>query len=147
MFERLASDARTAVEGAWDEARAAGACTVEAEHLLLALSLRPEMQELGLDHEELLNAFAGEEEHSLAAVGINRSDYDAPVSRRRADKPKLGASAKLAIQRALTVTAARGQRRITIANLLLGLLGAEHGRVPRALHLAGIDPHELRARL
>jgi D-alanyl-D-alanine carboxypeptidase len=147
MFERFATDARTMVKRAWEEARAAGSATVEAEHLLLALSLKPEIRKLGLDHDEIAEALASEEEHSLAAVGINRSDYDAPVSPRQAGNPKLGASAKLAIQRALTVTAKRGQRRITIANLLLGLLGAERGRVPRALQLAGIDPHELRARL
>lgn len=80
-------------------------------------------------------------------MGIDRSDFDAPASPRQAGNPKLAASAKLAIERALTVTAKRGQRRITSANLLLGLLGAEHGRVPRALQLAGIDRHELRARL
>jgi ATP-dependent Clp protease ATP-binding subunit ClpA len=147
MFERFATDARTIVKAAWEEARAAGAGTVEAEHLLLALSLKPEIRKLGLDHDEIAEALASEEEHSLAAVGINRSDYDASVSRREDGNPKLGASAKLAIQRALTVTAKRGQRRITIANLLLGLLGGEHGRVPRALQLAGIDPQELRARL
>jgi hypothetical protein len=44
------------------------------------------------------------------------------VSPRQPGNPKLGTSAKLALQRALTVTAKRGQRRITIANLLLGLL-------------------------
>lgn len=147
MFEKLAADARTSVEGAWEEARACGARAVEAEHLLLALSLKPEVRKLGLDHAELVEALASEEERSLATVGINRSDYDAPVSAHRSDKPRLGASAKLAIQRALTVTVKRGQRRITIANLLLGLLDAEHGRVPRALQAAGIDPHELRARL
>lgn len=147
MFERFAIDARNIVDSAWEQARADGAGTVEAEHLLLALTLEPEVQKLGLDHEEIAEALDREEERSLAAVGINRGDYDAPVSRRRAANPKLGASAKLAIQRALTVTTRRGQRRITIANLLLGLLGAEHGRVPRALQLAGIDPHDLRARL
>jgi ATP-dependent Clp protease ATP-binding subunit ClpA len=52
-----------------------------------------------------------------------------------------------AIERAVIVAGKRGQRRITLPNLLLGVLGAEHGRVPRALQLAGIDPHELRARL
>jgi Clp amino terminal domain, pathogenicity island component len=147
MFERFAADARNVVHDGWKEAQAEGAATVEAEHLLLALTLKPEVQKLGLDHDEIVEALAREEERSLAAVGINRGDYDAPVSHRLADNPKLGASAKLAIQRALTVTTKRGQRRITIANLLLGLLGAEHGRVPRALQLAGIDPHDLRARL
>src|SRR5581483_1103177 len=66
---------------------------------------------------------------------------------RRAGSAKLGASAKLAIQRALTATTERGQRLITAPNLLLGVVGAEQGRVPRALRLAGIDIHDLRARI
>lgn len=147
MFERFATDARTAVHAAWKEAQAAGESAVEAEHLLLALSLKAEIRRLGLDHDELVQALAAEEERSLAAVGIDRAEYDLPVSARRARDAKLGASAKLAIQRALSVTAKRGQRRITAPNLLLGVLGAEHGRAPRALRLAGIDVPDLRARL
>lgn len=147
MFERFATDARGTVEAASVEAQAAGQNTIEAEHLLLALSVKPEIRKLGLDHDGIVAALAAEEERSLAAVGIDRAAYDVPVPARRAGYAKLGASAKLAIQRALTVTAKRGQRRITAANLLLGVVSAEHGRVPRALRLAEIDVLELRARL
>ncbi len=147
MFERFAADTRKIVRTAWEEARADGQTSVRAEHLLLALSLTPEIRNLGLDHDDIVAALATEEEQSLAAVGIDLAGYDVPASTRRTEDAKLGASAKLAIQRALTVTAARGQRQITAANLLLGVLGSEHGRVPRALRLAGIDLHELRARL
>jgi ATP-dependent Clp protease ATP-binding subunit ClpA len=147
MFERFATDTRDAVQAASQEAQGAGQTTVEAEHLLLALSVKPEIRKLGLDHDEIVAALATEEERSLAAVGIDRADYDVPISARRAESARLGASAKVAIQRALTTTAKRGQRRITPANLLLGVLGAEHGRVPRALRLAEIDVQELRARL
>lgn len=147
MFERFTKDTRAIVKAAWDEAQAAGETAVEAEHMLLALSLDGEIRKLGLDHAELVDAFASEEEQSLAAVGIDRSAYAAPGSARRAHSAKLAASAKLAIQRALTVTAKRGQRHITAPNLLLGILGAERGRVPRALRIAGIDVDELRARL
>ena len=147
MFERLATDARHIVEAAWEEAQAAGQNAVEAEHLLLALSLKAEIRRLGLDYDEILAALRAEEEHSLAAVGIDLADYDVPASFRPSRSARLGGSAKVAIQRALTVTAKRSQRRITAPNLLLGVLGAEHGRVPRALRLAGIDVQELRARL
>lgn len=149
MFDRIGADARSIVQAAWDEAQASGQGTVEAEHLLLALSLKHEIRMLGLDHDELVDALEAEETQSLAAVGINRADYEfaVPGSSRPAASAKFGASAKLALQRALTVTAKRGERRITAANLLLGVLGAEQGRVPRALRIAGTDVNELRARL
>jgi ATP-dependent Clp protease ATP-binding subunit ClpA len=147
MFERFATEARHAVEAAEQEARTSGRSSIEAEHLLLALSLRSEMQALGLDHDEIAEALAAEEEESLAAVGVELASFDVPASSRRTGNVKLGASAKLAIQHGLIVTTKRGQRRITAANLLLGLLDAEHGRVPRALRFAGIDADELRARL
>jgi ATP-dependent Clp protease ATP-binding subunit ClpA len=147
MFESFVRDTRTVVRAAWKEAQAAGESAVEAEHLLLALSARSEIRKLGLDHDEIVHALAAEEERSLAAVGIDLAEYDVQVSGSRADSAKLGASAKLAIQRALRITAERGQQRITAANLLLGVLGAEQGRVPRTLRLAGIDVPELRARL
>jgi len=146
MFERFANDARTSVDAARKEAQAAGVTAIEAEHLLLALSHRPEVRKLGLDHDEIAEAFALEEERSLAAVGIDRSQYDLARSAPRG-AAKLGTSAKLAIERALKVTVKRGQRRLTALNLLLGVISAEHGRVPRALDIAGIDIHELRARL
>lgn len=149
MFDRFAADARNIVQAAWDEAQADGLAAIEAEHLLLALSREHEIRMMGLDHEELVEAFSREEEQSLAAVGINRSDYEPgiPGAPRRTGTARLGASAKLAIQRSLTVTAKRGQHRVTAANLLLGILGAEQGRVPRTLRIAGINADELRARL
>lgn len=146
MFERFANDARTSVEAARKEAQAAGMTPIEAEHLLLALSRRPEVRKLGLDHDEIAEALALEEERSLAAVGIDRSQYDLAGSAPRG-AAKLSTSAKLAIERALKITVKRGQRRVTALNLLLGVISPEHGRVPRALEVAGIDIHELRARL
>ena len=146
MFDRFARDTRASVDAAWKEAQAAGVTAIEAEHLLLALSCRPEIRKLGLAHDELVEALAVEEERSLAAVGIDRSQYDLAGSARR-DAAKLGTSAKQAIERAVRITAKRGQRRLTTLNLLLGVINAEHGRVSRTLEIAGIDIHELRARL
>lgn len=146
MFDGFAGAVRSSVTGAGKEAQAAGATPIEAEHLLLALSRRPEIKKLGLDHDEIVDALAVEEERSLAAVGIDLSQYDLSGSARW-DAGKLGTSAKLAIERALRITAKRGQRRLTTLNLLLGVISAEHGRVPRALEIAGIDIYELRARL
>ncbi|HWF72275.1 MAG TPA: Clp protease N-terminal domain-containing protein [Solirubrobacteraceae bacterium] len=147
-FERLAGDARaivhTAVE---DEARASGHGSVEAEHLLLALAAHPALLGLGLDRDELVAALAQEEERSLAAVGIAAADFDLPAGHRGPRKPRLAASIKLAIARAVAIAAKRGDRRITAKHLLYGVLDAEQGRVPRALRIAGIDRAELRARI
>ena len=41
---------------------------------------------------------------------------------------------------------ARSDKRIAGGHLLLGVLAAEAGTVPRALAIAGIDRQELRAR-
>jgi ATP-dependent Clp protease ATP-binding subunit ClpA len=147
MFERFARDARSVVQAAHEEAQAVDETQIEAEHLLLALSRHPAIRKLGLDHDDLVDALIAEEEHSLAGVGIDRSLYDLEVSASRGRSARLGATAKLAIERALTLTAKRGQRRITTSNLLLGVISAEQGRVPRALRLAGIDVQDLRARL
>jgi ATP-dependent Clp protease ATP-binding subunit ClpA len=147
-FERFTKDARAAVlTASEEEARSSGHGTIEAEHLLLALAAHPDLRELGLDHEALVAALAQEDERSLAAVGIAAGDFSLPVTRRRRPKPKLAASAKLALQRALTIAVNRGERRIHAGHLLYGVLAAEHGRVPRALQIAGIDVDELRARI
>jgi ATP-dependent Clp protease ATP-binding subunit ClpA len=147
-FERFTKDARAAVLTASEkEARSSGQGTIEAEHLLLALAAHPDLRELGLDHEALVAALVQEEERSLAAVGIAAGDFGLPVTRSRRPKPKLATSAKLALQRALTIAVDRGERRIHAGHLLYGVLAAERGRVPRALQIAGIDVDELRARI
>jgi len=42
--------------------------------------------------------------------------------------------------------AQRGDERLDAGHVLLGLLAAGHGRVPRALRIADIDAEVLRAR-
>jgi ATP-dependent Clp protease ATP-binding subunit ClpA len=66
-------------------------------------------------------------------------------ARRSAKHP--GQPVELALHRASTIAVKRGERRIQAGHLLNGLLAAEHGRVPRALQIAGIDAHELRAQI
>lgn len=146
-FERLTKDARAAVVASEEEARSSGHGTIGAEHLLLALAAHSDLRELGLDHEVLVAALAHEDERSLAAVGIAAGDFGLPVTRPRRPKPKLAASAKLALHRALTIAVNRGERRIHVGHLLHGVLAAEHGRVPRALQTAGLDVDELRAQI
>lgn len=143
MFTRFTKDARTAVEAALEEARAAGSSTVEAEHLLLALARRPHpaLQRAGLDAEAVTEALSAETAASLAAVGV---DWDV-APRARTGQPRFAASAKLALERALPVAFERKDHRLTSDHVLLGVLEAEVGTVPRALELAGVDRAGLRA--
>ncbi|MBV9802972.1 MAG: hypothetical protein JO130_07280 [Solirubrobacterales bacterium] len=146
-FERFTKDARATVMAARAEALAAGHATIEAEHLLLALSERPDLQALGLDREQLSYALAAEEERSLAAVGVAASGPDEPIGPRRPRDPQFATSAKLALHRAVSAAAKRGDRRLDARHVLLGVLGAQYGRVPRALQIAEIDVDALRARI
>jgi ATP-dependent Clp protease ATP-binding subunit ClpA len=146
-FERFTADARAAVVGARDQARTLGHHTVESEHLLLALAACPEFQALGLDHDELVGALAREDERSLAAVGVAAGELEPTVAARAPRKLQIATSAKLALQRAMAVAVSRGDWRVDAGHVLLGVLAAEHGRVPRALRIAGIDVEDLRAHI
>jgi ATP-dependent Clp protease ATP-binding subunit ClpA len=141
MFERFTREARAVVKEADGEARRLGSRTIEAEHMLLALAGR---EPLGLDRDGILRALEAERERSLMAVGISAGDFDlppAPVTR-----PRMAASAKVALERSLRASLARSDRRIEAGHILLGVLAAEAGTVPRALALADIDRDELRTR-
>ncbi len=154
MFERLSREVRVVVQRAADqEAAALGSRTVEAEHLLLALGAGPSEQvaalldDEGLDRDGLIAALERESERSLAAVGVEIGDYaPAALSLRPPLRPRFAASAKRALERTLPVAAARGDRRVGAAHLLVGVLLAELGTVPRALSAAGVDRAELLAR-
>jgi ATP-dependent Clp protease ATP-binding subunit ClpA len=150
MFERFTKSARVVVTHAETEARALGSRTIEAEHLLLSLTrdegtpLQRVLAEAGLDHDAVRHALDAELERSLVAGGISPSDFDVaripPQSTRR---PRFATSAKLALERALRAAVARNDRRIEAAHLLLGILRAEAGTVPRALEAANVDRHAL----
>ena len=146
-FERFTRDARAAVLGARQQARTLGHHDVEAEHLLLALAGRPEFQALGLDRERLADALAAEEERSLASIGLAGAELEPAVAARAPRKLRFATSAKLSLQRAMKAAAARGDRRLTAGHVLLGVIAAERGRVPRALQIAEIDVEELRAQI
>jgi D-alanyl-D-alanine carboxypeptidase len=151
MVTRLAPDARTLFATAEDEARARRSPLVEAEHLLLAMSAQPGtdagevLTVSGLTHESIAEALDRELSASLTAAGVT-VDL-AALGRPSLEPPRrlrLGASFKAAMQR--SVIAAAGTKQIRPAHLLLGVLGAQVGTVPRALNLVGIDRSELIAR-
>lgn len=140
MFERFTQDARSVVLRAADvEAAALGARTIEAEHLLLALS-----DTIRVDHDLLVEALEAETVASLEAVGVSLRP---PAPRRRRSELRMGASGKLALHRSLKVALARKDRHIGAEHLALGVLQAEVGTVPRALALAGLDREALAAAL
>jgi ATP-dependent Clp protease ATP-binding subunit ClpA len=103
------------------------------------------MAAAGLDREAVALALEAERERSLMAVGIAVGDFDLPP-RRIVGHPRMAASAKTAIERAVKAAAARRDRRILGGHVLLGILQAEAGTVPRALVQAGVDRDELKER-
>jgi ATP-dependent Clp protease ATP-binding subunit ClpA len=147
MFERFTQDAQAMVRGARHEALSAGDDAIEAEHLLLALATRSEFQELGLDHDRLLDALAEEERGSLASLGLDLDALEPPAATRARREPRFATSSKLALQRALAAAKARGDRRLDAGHVLLGILSAKHGRAARALRIAEVDVEQLRARI
>jgi ATP-dependent Clp protease ATP-binding subunit ClpA len=140
-FERYLKDLMTR---AADEARAQGSATVESQHLLLAIAAeaagspgRDALAAVGLDHDAVRAALDREFAASLATVGISPSSFGLPPATPDPhEQPRLGASVQLTLDRALrSATGTRPQP----AHVLLGILAAEVGTVPRALSLARVD--------
>ncbi len=93
---------------------------------------------VGLDHPALRDALDREFEHSLSAAGVARGAYGLPrpsVSAERATQ--LGTSVRHALERG--VAGVLSDNDLRPEHVLLGILRAEVGTVPRALALAGID--------
>ena len=124
------------------EARADGSTSVEAEHLLLAMATQSTTDVgrflvlMGLGHGALRAALDREFEQALKSAGVS---LDAPASRRAPNAmgaaPPIGTSVRHALERGMH--GVRGAPRP--GHLLLGVLLAEVGSVPRALALAGVD--------
>lgn len=148
---RFAEHARAIVRQAEKEAEETGSPVIEAEHLLLAMTgehgseARDVLASTGLDRDGLRAALEGEFRQSLAAAGVTLPAAGLPrASRDPEHRVHLAASGKLVLERALK--AAVGQRQIRPGHLLLGVLGAQAGTVPRALALAGVDQGALATR-
>jgi ATP-dependent Clp protease ATP-binding subunit ClpA len=149
MFERFTRAARTAVKDAETEARELGSPTIEAEHLLLALTRQDPstavgqaLAEAGVDHDRVAEALDAERDRSLMAVGISIGEFDLPAPH-PSSKPRMAAGAKSALEHALRISLVRADKRIDGGHILLALLRAEAGTVSRALTEAGVDRTEL----
>jgi ATP-dependent Clp protease ATP-binding subunit ClpA len=155
MFERIAGDARRAVMRASKEvADGLGSPQIEAEHLLLAIAAGPAddraaqaLRDEGLDPETLREAIAHDAERVLAHVGIDLSGFDPPPRPRSSKSPRFAASAKRALEHAVKGAVEHGDKKIGTHHLLLGLLRAERGAVPRLLAAEGVDRAALVKRL
>jgi ATP-dependent Clp protease ATP-binding subunit ClpA len=141
---------RTILEQAGREAQRDHSATTEAQHVLLAMASESEpdarvlLESVGLDRGALRAALDLELEHALSAAGVSVEASE----RQRAEStssrpPALGTSVRHALERGLG--ALREAPRP--AHLLLGILQAEVGTVPRALALAGFDRTVLIARV
>lgn len=131
------------------EANNRGAAMIEAEHLLLGFLFDRHGQGtgvlagLGLTYDAFDRALEQERVHTLAAVGVEIPDPArlAAAPRIRSARPRFGASAKDAWHRAARSARQRRSRgqRWTDIDLLIGILSAELGTVPRALARADLD--------
>ncbi|MEO3812546.1 Clp protease N-terminal domain-containing protein [Sphaerisporangium sp. B11E5] len=142
----------TIVERGGHDARHDGSETIEAHHLLLAIAAegdaasREVLTSAGLDHRAVRDALDREFEHSLNAAGVSAGTFRLPPPSPAGTPPaKLGASARLALERGFSSVSRKKDLRP--GHLLLGILRAEAGTVPRALALAGVDRDDLITRL
>ena len=142
----------TIIDQGGHEAQQDGSTSVEAHHLLLAIAAEREtgthqvLASVGLDHQAIRDALDREFEHSLGAAGVSLATFDLPRPSRAAKRPsQMGASAKLALERGFASVSRKKDLRP--AHLLLGIVRAQVGTVPRALVLAGVDQADLMARI
>jgi ATP-dependent Clp protease ATP-binding subunit ClpA len=134
----------TIIEQGRDEARRDGSAAVEAQHLLLAIAAGPDavprqiLAAAGLDYRAVREALDREFERSLNAAGVSAAAFDLPLpSGAPVRLAHLGASARLALERGFS---SGGRKKdLQPSHLLLGILRAEVGTVPRALALAAVD--------
>lgn len=150
MFERFTRASKRVVEQAQALARDEGSQTIEAEHLLLALSgdggeAGSVLRAAGLDADGVRNAVDAALERDLEAAGVDLGLMAATSTATAVRAPRFAASAKLALERSMQIAVGRGDRRLLPGHVLLGLLQADVGLVPRALRGAGVDRSALRA--
>ncbi|WP_051208389.1 Clp protease N-terminal domain-containing protein [Propionicicella superfundia] len=144
---------RALLDVAQAEAATRSSATVAAEHLLLALLSDQDrtaariLSPQGLTHEAFSTALDRERDHTLARIGLSIPDPTRLAAAPRAftGHPRLSASAKEAWDRGSRLTPGRRERTQPPSDLtlLVGILSAELGTVPRALIRGGLDRTEL----
>ncbi len=96
MFTKFGTDSRNVVVSAHGIASTLESPTLEAEHLLLAVTRQSAttahhvLVEAGLDYDKARDALDADFEGSLAAVGISLDDFDLTTHRPDASDPAAG---------------------------------------------------------
>lgn len=173
MFERFSGEARGVVVGAQEEARSLGHEQIGAEHLLLAALRHPAqpgtatLVRLGVTADTCRAAVAGvlggegeplvaEDAEALRGLGIDleeirrraESSFGAGALESPARRPKrhipFAARAKKALERSLREATARGDRRIGVAHVVLGVLGTEDRISRTVFDRLGVAPGDVR---
>jgi ATP-dependent Clp protease ATP-binding subunit ClpA len=135
------------------EATAHRASAVGAEHVLLAIAAESRapaarvLAESGLDYPGIEAALRTERERSLASADVAPVDPAILGARRRATKPAWAASVRDLLRAADKPAAKSGRPGGIEIELLIGILRANLGTVPRMLALAGVDRATLIERL
>jgi ATP-dependent Clp protease ATP-binding subunit ClpA len=140
---------------ACDVAAAGGFETIEAEHLLVALTQHADeptaraLQALGVTEPAVQTALDDEYAAALNVVGVPGAlaTRPKPPNRSAAATPKWGQSATLVLGRALQAAAHQGQKRIRDHHLLIALSQAEAGVIPRVLATLDVDADDIEAAL
>jgi ATP-dependent Clp protease ATP-binding subunit ClpA len=148
----VAMTTRDALKQARELASELNSRTVEAEHLLVVLAdpcaeTGKVLQQAGLDRGRIEVALREQNRLSLAVAGVEPLTAEQASASRHTRTPQWGASAKAALVRGHHIAKESGRVRETTADLLLGVLQAELGTVPRALAIAGTDRTELITRI
>ena len=142
---RVSRALRGVIIDAVAEAQRRGAPAVEAEHLLLALSLDTTtpiargLASVGLDHAGIERALRAERDAALEAAGVAPIPEDRLAAAPRPARPRWGASAREALVGAHRIAARTHRARTAEHDLLDALLRLQLGTVPRAIAIAGID--------
>ncbi len=153
MFERFSRTARSTVKRARDIAAAGGSETIEAEHLLLALTQTASnptahaLRSLGVTEATVRSALDDEFARALQTVGVLAPAPASRLLRPNPSTPKWGQSAKLALERTLQIAVDRGHKRIDDRHILLALSQAEAGVIPRVLRVLDVTPGGIDAAL
>ncbi|MFI6733980.1 Clp protease N-terminal domain-containing protein [Nonomuraea sp. NPDC050451] len=134
------------------EARQDGSAAIEAHHLLLGIAAQEGtaaheiLTSAGLDRQAIRDALDREFEHSLGTAGVSLASFGLPAATPDPDRRvSLGASGRLCLERGFAH--AKRKKDLRPGHLVLGILEAEVGTVPRAFALAGVDLAALTTRL
>jgi ATP-dependent Clp protease ATP-binding subunit ClpA len=171
MFERFTEAARAVVTGAYVEARGLGHEDIGCEHLLIAVASAPDgparsaLLAAGVTPEALRSAVreigaeppAGPDADALATIGIDLDAVRRSVERtfgpgaldrrarrrRCADRMRMTAPSKRALERSVHAAVARGDRRIGSEHILLGILDVPESGASEALVRIGVTPERV----